>query len=204
MRLALALQEVLVLDAMERLLRSAGIDVVGRCGCVADLERCLRGHDADIALVDTEMAGDGGVRELVGAARRGVLDGRLVLLAPACDCALARASLDLDVDGVVLRCAAGADVVASLERIAAGDAVFPAGWLSAARRCPDAPEQLLSPRQLEVLKLLAQGMPNEMIADRLFISRNTVKFHVAAIYQRLGVTNRVQAAHALGALYGAA
>ena len=58
--------------------------------------------------------------------------------------------------------------------------------------------ETLSSRQLEVLHLLAQGLPNELIAERLFISRNTVKFHVAAIYQRLGVTNRVQAAQALG------
>ena len=90
--------------------------------------------------------------------------------------------------------------MAALARIAAGDAVFPAGWLSAARRAGDAPEAALSPRQLEVLELLAEGLPNDVIAKRLFISRNTVKFHVAAIYQRLGVSNRVQAAHALDSL----
>jgi DNA-binding NarL/FixJ family response regulator len=93
-------------------------------------------------------------------------------------------------------CAAG--VVAGLERIAAGDAVFPAGWLTAAHDARGSGLETLSSRQLEVLHLLAQGLPNELIAERLFISRNTVKFHVAAIYQRLGVTNRVQAAQALG------
>jgi DNA-binding NarL/FixJ family response regulator len=73
--------------------------------------------------------------------------------------------------------------------------VFPAGWLAAAAsRSAEAP---LSARQLEVLELLAAGLPNAVIARRLFISPNTVKFHVAAIYQRLGVSNRVQAAQAL-------
>ena len=51
-----------------------------------------------------------------------------------------------------------------------------------------------------MLERIAMGLPNELIAARLFISRNTVKFHVAAIYQRLGVRNRVQAAQALGIL----
>jgi DNA-binding NarL/FixJ family response regulator len=95
---------------------------------------------------------------------------------------------------VVLKSAASEDVVAALQRIVAGDAVFPVGWLPAAV----APaEQQLSERHREVLELLAQGLPNELIAERLFISKNTVKFHVAAIYQRLGVCNRVQAARAL-------
>jgi DNA-binding NarL/FixJ family response regulator len=58
----------------------------------------------------------------------------------------------------------------------------------------------LSERQREVLELMALGLPNELIAERLFISKNTVKFHVAAIYARLGVHNRVEAAHALAAV----
>jgi two-component system response regulator DesR len=199
MRLALALAEVLVLDALERLLASTGADVVARCVCAADLERCLRAHAPDVALVDTDM-GNGSVRELAAAARRGIGEGKLVFLAPGIQPALASESLELAVDGVVLKCAPAVDVVGALERIAAGDAVFPAGWLSAARRDCAAAETVLSPRQLEVLELLAQGLPNDIIADRLFISRNTVKFHVAAIYQRLGVRNRVQAAHALDGL----
>jgi DNA-binding NarL/FixJ family response regulator len=198
MRLALALTEVLMLEALERLLASTGVNVIACCTCITDLERCLRAHAPEIALVDTDLAVD--VGDLVAAARRGIGDGKLVLLAPKLDDALAHESLELAVDGVVLKCAAAADVVASLERIAAGDAVFPGGWMSAARRVGGAPDELLSPRQLEVLELLAEGLPNDVIAQRLFISRNTVKFHVAAIYQRLGVSNRVQAAHALGSL----
>ena len=64
---------------------------------------------------------------------------------------------------------------------------------------------MLSDRQLEVLELIAAGLDNARIAQRLHISRNTVKFHVRVIYERLGVTNRVQAARALGqGLAGAA
>ena len=49
-----------------------------------------------------------------------------------------------------------------------------------------------------MLELIAAGLDNARIAQRLHISRNTVKFHVRVIYERLGVTNRVQAARAFG------
>jgi DNA-binding NarL/FixJ family response regulator len=126
-----------------------------------------------------------------------------VLLACAVEPGLARETLALDVDGVVLKCASSIDVVAALRRVEAGDVVFPAGWIAAARRAADPLLETLSARQVEVLVLLAEGLPNEAIAARLFISRNTVKFHVAAIYQRLGVSNRVQAAQALESLRSA-
>lgn len=202
-RLVLAQPYTLVLDALERLLEASGFHVVGRCESASELERCLLRHDPDVALVDTLLAGDGDVPALVGAARRGLRHGRLVLLVPEVVPALARDALALAIDGVLLKTAPSESVIGGLDRIAAGDAVFPAGWLAAAHHAPSSGLDMLSSRQLEVLHLLAQGLPNELIAERLFISRNTVKFHVAAIYQRLGVSNRVQAAQALGALRAA-
>jgi DNA-binding NarL/FixJ family response regulator len=181
----------LVLDALARLLLSSGLRVVGRCTSPAELERCVRSQAPDVVLVDAELAEPGALVELV---RRTAPDARVVLLASAPDPALARETLAVDVDSVLLKTATSADFVAALRRIVAGDSVFPAGWLSAARRSEDLE---LSGRQREVLELLAQGLPNRTIAERLFISKNTVKFHIAGIYERLGVSNRVQAARAL-------
>jgi two-component system response regulator DesR len=192
-----------MLEALEGLLQAAGLDVIARCANPRDLERCLKAHAPELALVDADMAGDGEVSDLLRIAWRGLVGGRLVLLAQGLDATLARETLALEVDGVVLKCASAEDVVAALRRVAAGDTVFPAGWLAAARRAESPPQDTLSQRQLEVLELLAEGLPNELIAARLFISRNTVKFHIAAIYQRLGVTNRVQAAQALAGLRAA-
>lgn len=49
-------------------------------------------------------------------------------------------------------------------------------------------------REMDVLHLLLQGLNNKQISNRLFISNHTTKAHVASIYKKLGVTNRVQAA----------
>jgi DNA-binding NarL/FixJ family response regulator len=61
-----------------------------------------------------------------------------------------------------------------------------------AREQDELPEPL-TPREVEVLELLAEGMPNKAIAERLHISDQTVKFHVASISGKLGAANRTDA-----------
>ncbi len=59
---------------------------------------------------------------------------------------------------------------------------------------------LLSERELEVLRLLGRGLSNRLIAEQLFVSENTVKYHIRNIFQKLGVKNRTEAvSHALQA-----
>ena len=200
LRLVIAQPHELICDALGRLLQAAGFEVAGRCACADELETCLGAFTPELALVDADLACDGDVRALLRSASRAIPEGRVVLLAAGVDSRLARQTLEVEVDGVVLKCASAHDVVAALRRVQAGDTVFPAGWLVAAHRAGDPLLDSLSARQAEVLALLAEGLPNDAIAGRLFISRNTVKFHVAAIYQRLGVCNRVQAVHALETL----
>lgn len=53
---------------------------------------------------------------------------------------------------------------------------------------------VLSPRELEVLQLISRGLTNGEVATRLHVSVHAVKFHLAAIYRRLGVSNRTEAA----------
>lgn len=53
-------------------------------------------------------------------------------------------------------------------------------------------EEPLTPREIQVLELLAEGLPNKSIADRLGISDQTVKFHIASIMGKLGSSNRVE------------
>src|SRR5205085_582125 len=88
-----------------------------------------------------------------------------------------------------------ADAIAAVA--AQSPAVLPTGWKRAIAAERDDPLVTLSKRQMEVLQLLAQGCSYEEIGMRLFISLNTVKFHVQSIFSRLGVRNRMAAARIL-------
>src|SRR5918993_3254407 len=55
-------------------------------------------------------------------------------------------------------------------------------------------DEPLTPREIDVLELLAEGLPNKAIAERLGISAQTVKFHIASIFGKLAVSNRTEAA----------
>ena len=101
-RIVLAQPFALVLEALQHLLEASGQHIVARCDSVEKLELCLRRHAPEVALVDALLAPDGDVAFLVGAARRGLDGGRLVLLVPEVTPCLARDALALEVDGVLL------------------------------------------------------------------------------------------------------
>jgi DNA-binding CsgD family transcriptional regulator len=90
--------------------------------------------------------------------------------------------------------AATLDAARALEASADALVVAPRGLprLSASTDEPPAVEAL-TPRELEIIALLAEGLPNKGIAARLGISDQTVKFHVASIYGKLGASNRTDA-----------
>jgi two-component system, NarL family, response regulator DesR len=154
--------------------------------------RALARLQPDAVVVDDDVATVAGLAPLVDTLRAELPDVRTLLLAARVDSAVAAQTLAAGMDGVVLKSSRGHQVVRAVEDVLSGVGIFPAGWLSAAQ-CEEPP---LSERKLEVLELVARGLPNQVIARELFISPNTVKFHVAANYQRLGVHNRVEAASA--------
>lgn len=101
------------------------------------------------------------------------------------------------------RDATGAEIVAAihavgsglvaLDRRLAGSALATAGGPGASDEDGSAIQEPLTPRELEVLQLLAQGLPNKTIARRLRISEHTAKFHVSAIMVKLGAASRTEA-----------
>jgi DNA-binding NarL/FixJ family response regulator len=152
-----------------------------------------------VILVDSTLGNGGPPLTFVEDLQQSSPESALVVLVDELTPAVARAALEHEVAGVVLGSSSAEDIARSLEQVAAGHSVFPAGWLAAVHRAEgESLFAMLSERQLEVLELVAAGLDNARIAQRLHISRNTVKFHVRVIYERLGVTNRVEAARALG------
>jgi len=91
------------------------------------------------------------------------------------------------------------ELIAALQAVAQGLAVFPshvtdqAGQLRGSDPSPTGAPESLTSREREVLLLLADGLSNKVIADRLGISDHTVKFHVASILGKLGASSRTEA-----------
>jgi len=116
---------------------------------------------------------------------------RVILLGSAAE----RARLRAEIEGSDLTVADEVDDLAAARRSAVrADALLLA--TDASRRSSEAVEPLiepLTPRERDVLSLLAEGLSNKGIAERLNISDQTVKFHVASIYGKLGASNRTDA-----------
>jgi two-component system, NarL family, response regulator DesR len=193
---ALAVPGVLMAEALGRALREAGMHVVGCYGTLsALLEKVHRCRPA-VVIADAELGADsGGAAGVLWQLREAGPASKLVVLATTVDGQLARAVMQYGIQAVILKSSPMGDAVQVLQHVAQGRTSFPPTLLE---RLSERPETHgLSMRQLEVLEELAKGRSNDEIARRLFISTNTVKFHLRAIYERLGVHNRVEAAQLL-------
>jgi two-component system nitrate/nitrite response regulator NarL len=98
---------------------------------------------------------------------------------------------EVDAAGVLPREADIAQIDAALHAVAAGLFVRPAPRFFESEESPAGP--LLTPREIEILIAIGDGLSNKAIARRLDISQHTVKFHAESIFRKLGVTNRVEA-----------
>lgn len=103
------------------------------------------------------------------------------------------AALDGGAAGYVLKDAPEAELVSAVRAVAAGhqplDPRVAARIVTTSRRSPDSP----SPRELEVVAAVAEGLDNAAIARRLYISQATVKTHLASVFAKLGVSTRTGA-----------
>lgn len=166
-----------------------------------------RSDRTDLFLVDMSMAGlhgCDGLREL----RRLRPEAMLIAINCPADPAEARKALELGVSAYLLRSMGTAAFNAALALVINGERFFPASvmlealkqaGLSAASlsKSPEPPQSTgenLTPRQLAVLRHLAVGKSNKEIARALGIQEITVKVHLQAIFARIGVSNRTQAA----------
>jgi DNA-binding NarL/FixJ family response regulator len=165
-----------------------------------DAER-LRALAPDIVLMDVELPEESGIEATKRL--RTVLPGlRVVMLTAFANADLLFAAMQAGAVGYVLKHTPAAELVATLRRIAAGEHVLTPDLASRflrefhLRQAPAHQAQLalLTAREEEVLRLLATGETNRQIAKRLFVSEETVKSHVAAIFRKLEVSDRTRAA----------
>lgn len=162
----------------------------------ATVEALVADHaDIDLAVLDLYMPGMEGLA-LVRRLQAARPDMPLVVLTASERRQDLRAVLEVGATGFIPKSYAIADILAALRRVLVGESFFPADWLGPEDPAAPTLEIIpLSPRQRQVLALIAEGLSNKNIADRLDTALPTVKNHVANILERLGTTNRVAAVH---------
>jgi DNA-binding NarL/FixJ family response regulator len=151
----------------------------------------------DVVLLDLSMPGTDGVA-VIEALRTMAEPPRILVLTSFSDAGLVLDAVSAGADGYLLKQSEAEEILDGVRTVASGGApVDPAVARSLLRDMRDrrpAPTPVLTDREAEVIDLLRLGYPNKTIARRLRISERTVKVHVTHIFQRLGVTDRTQAA----------
>jgi DNA-binding NarL/FixJ family response regulator len=181
-----------MLTAIADTLERSGVEIVGRASDGQEALALIEAQQPRVALVDVRMPRLSGIEVAQKAAA--VAPNTFVVFYTAYgDRALLSEALDVGARGFVLKEAPLSDLVRAVERVAAGEAyVDPvlAGVLVSAQtdKVPS-----LTQREREVLRLLADGLSNEEIGKRLFISPETVRTHVRKAMAKLEADTRTQA-----------
>ncbi len=182
-----------VLEAVAEFLADGGIEVVARARDGEEALERIEQRKPQLALVDVRMPKLGGI-ELARRAKRSAPDTSVVLYTGYGDRALLTEALDAGVAGFVLKEAPMDDLIRALKSVAEGgtyvDPVL-AGTLAASSVGSKLPQ--LTQRERDVLRLLADGLSNEEIGKRLFISAETVRTHVRKAMEKLDADTRTQA-----------
>ena len=171
------------------------IEIVDAIGDGAQAAGAAADGRADVVLMDLSMPGMNGTD-----ATRDVLDRcpdvRVVVFTSFAEHARVQTAIDAGAVGYLLKDTEPDDLVQALRDAAAGHApISPRAALALLpQRTPAAPTTNLTPREREVLSLVAVGLPNKTIARRLGISEKTVKTHLTRIFATLGVYDRTSAA----------
>ena len=181
-----------VLRSVCDVLIDAGVDVVGRASNGEEAAAKIEATRPTVAVVDVRMPRLNGI-ELAARVSRTTPETAVILYTAYGDRALLSEALDAGVRGFVLKEAPLQDLTRAVDMVAGGavyvDPVL-AGVLASAEseRLPQ-----LTKREREVLRLLADGLSNEEIGKRLFLSPETVRTHVQKAMRRLEADTRTQA-----------
>lgn len=174
--------------------------VVGEAGNGEQGVQLAEELDPDLILLDLNMPGMNGL-ETLDCLREKPLSGRIVVFSVSNHEEDVVTALKRGADGYLLKDMEPEDLLKALQHAAAGEMVLSealtpvlAASLRANRATSDRDVNLLTPRERDILKLIAQGLPNKMIARRLDITESTVKVHVKHLLKKMKLKSRVEAA----------
>lgn len=191
-RVLLAEDQAMVRGALSALLsREKDIEVVAEVGRGDEVVQTARASQPDVALLDIEMPGLDGL-----AAARALHEAlprcRSVILTTFGRSGYLRRAMESGAVGFLLKDAPASELAVALRRVMAGERVVDPDLALAALSEGNNP---LTPREREVLAAALPGVSHAEIAARLSLSEGTVRNHLSAAMQKLGVHNRMEAAH---------
>lgn len=204
MRILVVDDHSLFRDGLVSLLKAAGYEIAGEAGNGEDALRETARLNPDLVLMDMHMPGMGGL-DALKRLHEEMPKTRVVMLTVSDKEEDLIAAIECGANGYLLKNLDARAFIAHLRRLESGDVAVSSemtGRLLShiARRAREEERNPrgagidLSAREVELLKLLAQGLSNKSIALRLSISENTVKYHVKHILQKMNLSNRAEAA----------
>ncbi|HEU4965252.1 MAG TPA: response regulator transcription factor [Bacilli bacterium] len=181
------------------LLTEPDLEVVGEAGSGEEAVRAVADLQPDVVLMDLVMGGMDGV-----AATREVLkikpDLHVLVVTSYLEDEKILPALEAGAKGYLLKTVLGEELTGAIRKVASGETVLEpqvAAKVVASLQKPKqeaSPVDALTEREMDVLRLLADGYTNQQIGDTLYIGIKTVKTHVSNILAKLGVEDRTQAA----------
>jgi DNA-binding NarL/FixJ family response regulator len=169
----------------------ADMTVVAQTGTGEEAVELFRRHRPDVTLMDLRLPGRMGGVEAIAAMRTTRPEARFIVVTTYDGDEDIHRALEAGAQGYIIKGMPYQTLVEAVQRVHAGKRFLPPPVANAlASRMPDSD---LSPREMEVLRLLVAGKSNKEIAQALDITEATVKSHVSTILMRMGVDDRTQA-----------
>jgi DNA-binding NarL/FixJ family response regulator len=187
-------------DAVTRDLADAGFSVVATADGVASAGARARAVRPDVVLMDMTLA-DGSGADATAAVLEGSPGSRVLVLSASSERDDVLEAIKAGATGYLVKSASAAELVEAVHQTSLGTPVFTPGLagivLGEYRRMtaqpgPHAQQPVLTPRETEVLRLVAKGLSAKQVATRLAISHRTVENHVQASLRKLQLGNRVE------------
>lgn len=185
-------------DGLVRVLRErAEIDVLAQAEDGRQALDRIREHRPDVAVLDIGLPEIDGLGVL-DAVKREALPTRALFISALEDSATVYRAISFGAEAYLPKSSTASEIVNVVLAVARGETVIsPAIQYGLAReirmRRPTDDRPVLSPRELEVLRLAADGLTAVEIGDQLYLSKTTVRTHLQHVYEKLGVTDRVAA-----------
>jgi NarL family two-component system response regulator LiaR len=182
------------LDAVERVLERIGVAVVGKSTDPDTAVELVESARPDLLVAETSADGHPAGVTAVRRARAAAPDLRIVALSGSADPEEIDAALEAGASAYVVKTTHPEDLASAVRQTFDTSMFFP-GMRGRARPQIQTPPEadVLTRRELEILRLVAEGSTNVKIARSLWVTEQTVKFHLSNIYRKLDVANRTEA-----------